>query len=214
MQNMLQLFVHNWSDSIGVPMSKSRATQARSPGSELIPKSKSEARLQSWYEEAGGRASTKTKFRLARAPIPMARRFLQIATAIWAEACDDEPLSNLEFGALGTLQVEPNIDRNGLAASIGVDRTNIGLIVGELERRGFVKRSVNPNDRRAQVMRMTPAGEHALTSQGRKTAIAREKILAPLTSAERETLYDLLERIIAANERYSIPGAGRRKRSR
>jgi DNA-binding MarR family transcriptional regulator len=144
----------------------------------------------------------------------MARRFLQIATAIWAEACAEEPLSNLEFGALGTLQVEPNIDRNGLAASIGVDRTNIGLIVGELERRGFVERSVNPNDRRAQVMRMTRAGEQALKNQGRKTAIAREKILAPLTSAERETLYDLLERIIAANERYSIPGAGRRKRSR
>ena len=158
--------------------------------------------------------TTTTKIPMARAPLPMARRFLLIATAIWAEACADECLSHLEFGTLGALGRQPDIDRSGLAAVIGVDRTNIGLIIDQLEKRGFVERSVNPDDRRAQRMHVTHAGQDAFSRQARKTAIAREKILAPLSSEERETLYDLLERIIAANEQYSIPGAGRRKRSR
>jgi DNA-binding MarR family transcriptional regulator len=168
----------------------------------------------SWRENSGIRASTTTKIPLGRAPVPMARRFLQIATAVWAEACAEESLNHYEFGALSQLLINPEIDRNGLAAYIGVDRTNIGLILKSLEKCGFIERRVNPNDRRAQLMRMTVLGEQAFMRQTLKVAKAREKILAPLTKAERETLYDLLEKVIAGNEQYSIPGAGRRKRYR
>lgn len=156
---------------------------------------------------------TTTKIPLTRAPVPMARRFVQITTAIWAEACADESLSHVEFGTLSALQHNPDLDQISLAAWVGVDRTNIGLIIDGLEKRAFVERSINPNDRRARRMTVTPAGKEAFTRQTKQTAIAREKILAPLTAEERETFYDLLERIIAANEQYSIPGAGRRKRS-
>lgn len=145
--------------------------------------------------------------------MPMARRFLQIASAIWAEACAGESLSHLEFGTLGALQREPDLDQINLAERMGVDRTNIGLIIDQLEKKGFVARSVNPNDRRARVIKVLPEGVAAFNRQAPKTAIAREKIFAPLTEAERELFYDYLERIIAANEQYSIPGAGRRKRS-
>lgn len=177
-------------------------------------KPRPEARPRPAPMHSGLKLSTATKIPMARAPLPMARRFLLIATAIWAEACAEEGLSHLEFGTLGALSRQPDIDRNGLAAVIGVDRTNIGLIIDQLEKRGFVERTVNPEDRRAQRIHVTPAGEETFNRQARKTAIAREKILAPLKPEEREKLYDLLERIIAANEQYSIPGAGRRKRSR
>lgn len=150
---------------------------------------------------------------LPRAPMPMARRFMQIASAIWAEACADESLSHLEFGTLGALQREPHLDQISLAERVGVDRTNIGLILDQLEKAGFVERSVNPNDRRARVIQVTPNGVAAFARQAPKTAIVREKIFLQLSAAERETFYDLLERIIAANEQYIIPGAGRRKRS-
>lgn len=156
---------------------------------------------------------TTTKIPLTRAPVPMARRLVQITTAIWAEACADESLSHVEFGTLSALQQNSKLDQISLAAWVGVDRTNIGLIIDGLEKSGFVERSVNPDDRRARRIAVTPAGKEAFIRQSRHTALAREKILAPLTAEERETFYDLLERIIAANEQYSIPGAGRRKRS-
>ncbi len=176
-------------------------------------KLKSAARLDPGPMHSGLQMSKLASIPLPRAPVPMARRFTQIATAIWAEACAGESLSHPEFAVLGCLGREPGLDQINLAARVGVDRTNIGLIIDGLEKSGFVERSVNPKDRRARLMRVTPAGQQAHTSQTRQVAVAREKILGPLTAAERETLYDLLERIIAANEQYSIPGAGRRKRS-
>ncbi len=158
--------------------------------------------------------STLARIPLPRAPMPMARRFLQITSAIWAEACAGEGMSNLEFGTVGALQREPDLDQISLAERIGVDRTNIGLIIDGLEKRGFVERTVHPADRRARLIRVTPEGLSAHARQAPKTALVREKIFSALTDEEREMFYDLLERIIAANEQYSIPGAGRRKRSR
>ncbi|MDX2157584.1 MAG: MarR family transcriptional regulator [Hyphomicrobiaceae bacterium] len=163
---------------------------------------------------SGLQMSKLAKIPLPRAPMPMARRFMQITSAIWAEACAGDSMSNLEFGTVGALQREPHLDQISLAARIGVDRTNIGLIIDGLEKRGFVERSVNPNDRRARLIRVTPEGVAAHARQAPRTALVREKVFAPLTAAEREVFYDLLERIIAANEQYSIPGAGRRKRDR
>lgn len=189
-------------------------SQSGSRANAAKAKPRSEARPRSVPLHGGLlQLSTMTKVPLPRAPLPMARRFVLIATAIWAEACADESLSHLEFGVLGILGRQPETDRNGLAAYVGVDRTNIGLIIDGLEKRGFVERTVNPNDRRAQLMTVTPAGEQAHTRQTWQVAIAREKILSPLKPEEREMLYDLLEQVIAANEQYSIPGAGRRKRS-
>ena len=150
---------------------------------------------------------------LARRPYPMARRFAQITSAIWAEACADESLNISEFSVLSALRRDPDLDQISLAAYIGVDRTNLGLIIDALEKNGLVERRVNPKDRRARLLVVTPAGEAAHVRQLTRTGIVQEKIFAPLTAAERETFYDLLERIIAANEQYAIPGAGRRKRS-
>lgn len=176
-------------------------------------KPQSEAKQRPAGLHGGLEMCTTTKIPLTRAPVPMARRLVQITTAIWAEACAGESLSHVEFGTLSALQHNSKLDQISLAAWVGVDRTNIGLIIDGLEKRGFVERSVNPEDRRARLITVTRAGKEAFARQTRQTAIAREKILGPLTAEERETFYDLLERIIAANEQYSIPGAGRRKRS-
>lgn len=192
---------------------KSDALRARASQASSKAKSKAEPLSWPWLPQISLRMSTATKVPLPRAPVPMARRFFQIATAIWAEACGEESLIHLEFAVLSELQRAPETDQIGLAAVVGVDRTNIGLILEGLEKRGLIERSVNPRDRRSRLMRVTAAGVEAHARQARQTAVAREKILGPLSAEEREMLYDLLERIIAANEQYSIPGAGRRKRN-
>lgn len=196
-----------------MPRSSPKATPPRgSPAAGAKENAKPEAHPWPAIPLPGLQMGTLGRIPIARAPMPMARRFMQIASAIWAEACAGDSLTHLEFGTLGSLQREPNLDQISLAERIGVDRTNIGLIIDELEKKGFVERTVNPNDRRARLIQVTPDGVAAFARQAPRTAIVREKIFAPLTAAERETFYDLLERIIAANEQYVIPGAGRRKR--
>lgn len=146
----------------------------------------------------------------------MARRFHQIADSILAEALADidAELTLHEFFVLGTLMREPELDQASLALRIGVDRSNIGLIVDDLEARGLVERRINPLDRRARQLSVTTKGTKLRSGLMPATQRSFQKIMAPLTEGERETFLDLLERLIAANEPYSEPGAGRRKRAR
>jgi hypothetical protein len=46
-----------------------------------------------------------------------------------------------------------------------------------------------------------------------KALTAQARVLAPLSAAEKEVLFDLLVRLIEANESLARPGAGRRKRA-
>jgi len=44
-----------------------------------------------------------------------------------------------------------------------------------------------------------------------KGRAAQERLLAVLTPAERRSLVDMMVRVIAANQQYARPGAGRRR---
>lgn len=155
---------------------------------------------------------TSVKVPLPRAPVPMVRRLFQIANAISVEAFASEDISVLEFAVMQFLLREPELDQVSLAVRIGVDRTNIGVILDQMEKRGLVERQINPSDRRARLLRLTEHGKDVVTRIQPQTAVVREKLFAPLTDAEREMFYDIVERMIAANETYSQPGAGRRRR--
>lgn len=154
------------------------------------------------------------KIPLPRAPIPMGRRFIQIAYAMADELWQAENSDFSEFSVLMALWRQPDRDQISLAEQIGVDRTNIGFILDRMESDGLIARKVNPDDRRARLTSLTKAGREKLERLAPTTAVLREKLFAPLTKDEREMFYDLLERIISANEHYSRPGAGRRKRRR
>jgi len=69
--------------------------------------------------------------------------------------------------------------------------------VDELETRNLVERHPNPADRRVREIYLTDAGRKAL-EQAFEQAIAYEShVTAPLGSAERRQLLDLLDRISA-----------------
>lgn len=149
---------------------------------------------------------------IRRIPLSLARRFFQIGMGVAAETLLHTDLTPLQYAVLAYLGDEPDIDQNGLAARLGVDRTNAGLLVDQLEAKGLVIRRVNGADRRARLLRLTPRGSKLYQRVGPRARKAQAKILHPLDPAERELLIDLLVRVIEANEVYAKPGAGRRKR--
>lgn len=146
-----------------------------------------------------------------RVPVSLSRRFFQICMAVAAEVAAEEELTTLQFGALTYLYDEPGIDQNGLAARLGVDRSNASTIVDGLERRRLVERRVSPDDRRAKLLRLTGQGVKLRDRLRPKAGIAQARILAPLSPRERERFLDMLLDIIDANESYARPGASRRK---
>ena len=149
---------------------------------------------------------------IRRTPAALARRFSQICLAVVAESLTGEDVTPLEFAALAHLSDEPDIDVNGLAARLGVEQSHASLLVDRLVRTELVERSINGDDRRARVLRLTARGTKLYQRLRRAAPARQDRMLAPLTSAERDLFLDFLVRIIKANEVYARPGAGRRKR--
>jgi DNA-binding MarR family transcriptional regulator len=149
---------------------------------------------------------------IKRIVTPLARRLFQISAAVVAEAVAEADLTPLQYAVLSYLADEPDIDQNGLASRLGVDRNNASLLVEQMETKGLVHRRVNGVDRRARLLRLTASGARLRERLRPKAHIAQARLLAPLTPAEREIFLELLVRLIDANEAYARPGAGRRKR--
>src|SRR4051794_16921348 len=68
-----------------------------------------------------------------RIPTPLARRFHQICMTVLAEALAGGELMPIQFATLRHLADEPDIDQNGLAMRLGIDRASTSQIVDQLE---------------------------------------------------------------------------------
>jgi DNA-binding MarR family transcriptional regulator len=146
--------------------------------------------------------------------VPLVRRLLQICTAASAEFLAAQGLVLLEMGALANLSRQsgqPDIDQNGLAERLSIDRYSASLLVDRLEAKGIIERRVNGLDRRARLLRLTPRGEKLYARLRAPVDQIRMRILAPLEPKERELFLGYLARVVEANRALVRPGAGRRK---
>lgn len=150
---------------------------------------------------------------IKRIATPLARRFAQICMALIADMAAEADLTALEYAALTYLFDEPDIDQNGLAARLGVDRTSAGQLVDQMVSQGLVERRINDADRRARLLRLSRRGVSLRERLRPKAHLVQARLLATLTPTEREILLELLVRVIEANESYARPGAGRRRPS-
>jgi DNA-binding MarR family transcriptional regulator len=105
--------------------------------------------------------------------------------------------SPTQLSALATIERNGPVTLGELAATERVRPPTITAAVGRLERRGLVRRDVDPGDRRVARVEVTSEGRQLLEqSRSRKTAYL-ERTLAGLDPDERETL----ERAAAMLER-------------
>lgn len=83
-----------------------------------------------------------------------------------------------------------------VAERLGVDRTTMVAIVDALEDKGIIARHPDSEDRRRNVVELTPAGQDLLHRATAASDAAEAELLAPLTPAEGEQLRDLLARVL------------------
>jgi DNA-binding MarR family transcriptional regulator len=127
------------------------------------------------------------------------RRLQQIAVGVFMEETQDFGVTPVQFAALNALVATPGIDQRTLAASIGFDTSTIGGVVDRLEARGWVKRQVSPEDRRARLLQVTPEGKQLLQELSASVLSTQERILAPLPEAERQEFLRMLKVLVATN---------------
>ncbi len=94
---------------------------------------------------------------------------------------------------------------------MGIDTVSAHHMVEELEGSGLVPRHIDSEDRRARVLNLTTRGRRLFRALLPDMQAGHDRILAPLSAAERRTLIDLLKRVVDANRKYARPGNGRRR---
>jgi DNA-binding MarR family transcriptional regulator len=145
-------------------------------------------------------------------PYPLVRRLEQIFAWAVADVLPGEVTETpSQYAAVAVLADFPGIDQRRLAALMGLDRTNVGQLIDQLEAKGLVERRINGADRRARELHLTAEGKGVRRRLRPRMVEAQARVLAPLAPAEQDMLVDLLIRVINANEANARPGAGRRK---
>ena len=147
-----------------------------------------------------------------RVPAHLGRLFHQLCQALVAEAQATEGLVSPEYAALASLDEEPGLDQRSLAAAIGVDRNTIGIVVERLQQRGLLTREVDPADRRARILRLTPEGAALRRRLRPRMLAANARALEALSAEEAATLLGLLHRAVEHHAELAHPGAARRAR--
>jgi len=126
------------------------------------------------------------------------RRCHQIATALFEQAIGDYNLTSPQYGALEILKEFPGIDQIRLSRLFGYDRSTIGGIVNQLEARGMIERRPDPADARGRILTITPAAQEALERGSQASQYLHQKLLEPLSSAQRAALIEAMDVILDA----------------
>jgi DNA-binding MarR family transcriptional regulator len=100
------------------------------------------------------------------------------------------------FAILAALEENGPVSQAALSQQCGIDRSDIVAMVNELVEQDLVVRAPDPDDRRRNVITMTPAGRQRLYELDSALDAIQEDLLAPLTTAEREQLMGLMARVL------------------
>jgi DNA-binding MarR family transcriptional regulator len=106
----------------------------------------------------------------------------------------------VQFAILNALIDIPGEDQVTLAARVAFDAATSGSVIGRLEARGWIRREVDPKDKRRKLLWVTSEGEQAVARMKPGVARVQQRLLAPLSAQEQVKFVDLLARLVAAHE--------------
>jgi DNA-binding MarR family transcriptional regulator len=105
-------------------------------------------------------------------------------------------LRSYHYRLLAALEEWGPSSQADLARSTAVDRSDVVGVLAELERRALIRRTVDPANRRRNIVSVTPAGRRQLAALDTVLDGVQEAVLAPLSPSERRQLDRLLRKLI------------------
>jgi MarR family transcriptional regulator, lower aerobic nicotinate degradation pathway regulator len=83
-----------------------------------------------------------------------------------------------------------------LGRRTGIDRSYVVEVVNDLSNGGLIERAQNPDDRRRNIVTITPSGVRQLRRLDGVLAGVQDELFAPLSADERAQLARLLARVM------------------
>jgi DNA-binding MarR family transcriptional regulator len=148
-------------------------------------------------EADDGRLDYDPPERLRRLPSWLTSQVARTAATLVGESLAQEGVRRQHFSVLASLAEQGAASQAALGRRLWIDRSDLHALLAELERDGLVGRARDPEDRRRNVVTLTPAGKALLRRLDKRIEAAQAALLEPLSAAERRELIGLLERLVA-----------------
>jgi MarR family transcriptional regulator, lower aerobic nicotinate degradation pathway regulator len=107
-------------------------------------------------------------------------------------------LRGYHYRLLAALEESGPLVQAELGRTTSLDPSDVVAVLGELEQRGLIKRTVDPSNRRRNIVSITRAGSKQLKALDTVTDEIQERLLEPLSQSERRQLTKLLRKLIDA----------------
>lgn len=107
----------------------------------------------------------------------------------------DLELRTITFSALSMIVDNPDINQSRLADALSMERSNLVVVIDELEQRELITRGRVKTDRRAYALRATLKGRRLRDRALRAVAAHEDRMLGALSGEERRHLVAMLNRI-------------------
>jgi DNA-binding MarR family transcriptional regulator len=134
--------------------------------------------------------------RLRRLPSWLTGQLARRAQRLVSEALAQEGARRQHFTVLTSLAEQGAASQATLGRRLWIDRSDLHAILNELERDGLVARIRDEQDRRRNLVTLTPAGTAALKRLDKRVEAAQRALLKPLSATDRRELVRLLERLL------------------
>jgi MarR family transcriptional regulator, lower aerobic nicotinate degradation pathway regulator len=83
-----------------------------------------------------------------------------------------------------------------LGRNTGIDRSDVTAALAELETRGLIERTVDPEHKRRNIVTLTPDGVEQLSDLDAVVDAIQDQLMAPLTAAQRHRFVALIRLLV------------------
>ncbi|WP_310626637.1 MarR family transcriptional regulator [Limnohabitans sp.] len=130
------------------------------------------------------------------------RRLHQQSTQIFVQRTQAAgfDLTPIQYAALEAIYENPSIDQARVAEMIGYDRATIGGVIERLEKKGWIRRLVSEQDRRARQLSLTAKGNKIRMALEPIVEDLQKDILQPLSDADQKFFINLARQIILLSD--------------
>ncbi|MFJ2832874.1 MarR family winged helix-turn-helix transcriptional regulator [Streptomyces sp. NPDC087263] len=115
-----------------------------------------------------------------------------------ARALASHGIDGRELAVLAVLDAHDELSQLEVAGKLGIDRTTMVAFVDTLEGKELVERRRSPQDRRKNIVRLTPTGRERLRDAEFARQEMERRFLAPLSSTDATCLVRALQSLTGA----------------
>ena len=128
------------------------------------------------------------------------RRAQQRHVAIWMREVSTD-VTSVQYAVLLVLEQRPGVSQRELGDELDLDRSTIAELAARMVRNGLVERISDPQDKRRNTLFLTATGRALLAELKPRVGNVERVLTQQLSAAERDTLRQLIERLLIPCER-------------